>query len=117
MSTIDKLRRGIVPEFTPGEQKWDYLYSGDAAQAFQLLGEKGTDGKTYVLGSGQAHPLADYIRTIQNAVNPDAEIRMGALPYPPGQVMHLEADITELKNDIGFKPQMRFTDGIRKIIE
>ena len=41
MSTILKLKNGEVPEFTKGEQLWDYLYSGDAANAFRLLGEKG----------------------------------------------------------------------------
>ena len=58
MSTILKLKNGEVPEFTKGEQLWDYLYSGDAANAFRLLGEKGCDGKVYVLGSGKARPLA-----------------------------------------------------------
>ena len=36
MSTINKLKVGAVPQFTKGEQMWDYLYSGDAARAFRL---------------------------------------------------------------------------------
>lgn len=116
MSTINKLLNGEKPEFTKGEQMWDYLYSGDAANAFYLLGDKGIDGKVYVLGSGQARPLAEYIEIIRDAVNPDANIELGAVPYAPKQVMHLQADITELKKDTGFVPSIPFEEGISNVV-
>lgn len=114
MSTINKLRNGEVPEFTKGEQLWDYLYSGDAANAFRLLGEKGQDGKVYVLGSGHAEPLANYIKKIRNTVQPEADIALGAIPYSEKQVMHLEADILPLQKDLGWTPQMDFGEGIHR---
>lgn len=117
MSTINKLKSGEVPQFTKGEQMWDYLYSGDAARAFRLVGEEGIDGKTYVLGSGQAHPLAEYIKIIQDVVSPNGQIELGAIPYAPKQVMYLQADITELNKDTGFVPEMDFATGINKILE
>lgn len=116
MSTINKLKKGEVPQFTKGEQMWDYLYSGDAAKAFFLLGDKGIDGKTYVLGSGTARPLAEYIKNIRDVVNPNAEIALGAIPYSPKQVMHLEADINDIKNDTGWIPTTQYKAGIKKII-
>ena len=112
MSTIKKLRNDEVPEFTKGEQLWDYLYSGDAATAFRLLGEKGHDGKVYVLGSGHAEPLAAYIKKIREIVAPNAEIRLGAIPYSEKQVMHLEADISSLHDDLGWTPKIGFSEGI-----
>lgn len=112
MSTILKLKAGVVPEFTKGEQLWDYLYSGDAARAFRLIAEKGTDGKVYVLGSGVARPLAAYIREIRDIVAPGAEITLGSVPYGPKQVMHLQADISELTKDTGWNPMVSFKDGI-----
>lgn len=116
MSTIQKLRNGEVPSFTPAEQLWDYLYSGDAARAFRLLGEKGIDGCTYVLGSGSAEPLRSYILKIRDAVAPGAEIAIGALPYAPRQVMHLQADTSALKEDTGWEPKTAFADGIAQIL-
>lgn len=115
MSTIYKLKNGIVPEFTKGEQKWDYLYSGDAATAFYLLGEHGVDGKTYVLGSGQARPLAEYIYEIRDTIAPNSELKLGAVQYSPKQVMFLCADITELQKDTGWIPKTRFKEGIQTI--
>lgn len=117
MSTIHKLQNGEIPRFTKGEQMWDYLYSGDAARAFRLLGEKGKDGSIYVLGSGQAKPLATYIKDIRDVVAPGALIKLGALPYGEKQVMHLEADIEELIIDLNWTPQMLFKKGIEKIVE
>ena len=117
MSTIAKLQAGETPQFTKGEQLWDYLYSGDAADAFRLLGENGHDGKVYVLGSGQAQPLAEYIKAIRDVTSPGASLALGAIPYNEKQVMHLEADITELKRDINWQPRMVFSEGIQKILE
>ena len=117
MSTINKLKVGEVPQFTKGEQMWDYLYSGDAARAFQLIGEKGIDGKTYVLGSGVARPLAEYIEDIRKIVNPHVEIKLGAIPYVEKQVMYLCADISELTTDVGWRAEKIFEDGIASILE
>lgn len=116
MSTIKKLQEGITPKFTKGEQVWDYIYSGDAARAFYLLGEKGVDGKTYVLGSGQARPLSEYINEIRKVVNPKANIELGPIPYGEKQVMHLVADISELKKDVSFEISVKFNEGIKMII-
>ena len=116
MSTINKLRNGETPQFTKGEQMWDYLYSGDAANVFYLLGDRGINGKTYVIGSGKARPLAEYIEIIRDEVNPDAKIELGAIPYAPKQVMHLQADISELQKDTGFEPMVGFEDGIKEIL-
>ena len=116
MSAIHRLLAGETPEFTKGEQQWDYLYSGDAAKALLLLGEKGHDGGVYCLGSGKARPLADYIGMIRDAIDPRLSVALGAVPYAPGQVMYLCADIAKLKEDTGFAPEVSFEEGIKKTI-
>ena len=117
MSAIRKLLAGETPEFTRGEQMWDYLYSTDAARALYLIGEKGLDKKIYVLGSGRARSLAEYISELRDIVSPGAEVKLGAVPYAAGQVMHLQADISALKKDTGFEPAVDFRDGIRETAE
>lgn len=116
MSAINKLKNGEIPQFTKGEQLWDYLYSGDAARAFRLVGENGIDGKIYPLGSGVAKPLQEYIETIRDVVSPGTELKFGDIPYSDRQVMHLQADISELQKDTGFKPMVGFEDGIKEIL-
>lgn len=117
MSSLQKLKNGEVPKFTKGEQLWDYLYSRDAASAFFLIGDKGIDKKTYVLGSGSARALKEYIHIIRDCYKPEAEIELGAIPYSDKQVMHLCADISELTEDVGFTPKYSFEDGMKETID
>ena len=115
MSAIRGFQSGEPVKFTKGEQQWDYLYSTDAARALRLMGESGKDGAVYPLGSGQVRPLAEYIQTIRTCVAPEAELRLGAIPYAPGQVMYLKADITQLTADTGFEPEISFEEGIQRL--
>ena len=116
-SLISQLLKGKKPSCTKGEQKWDYLYSKDAAYAFRLLGEKGISGKTYCIGSGEAKPLKEYINTIRDEIDPSLEIGFGDIEYAPKQVMHLCADIESLKEDTGFSRRYSFKEGIRQTID
>ena len=116
-STIKKLLAGERAPFTKGEQLWDYLYSADAAEAFYQIGERGKDGKTYVLGNGTARPLAEYIRLIGRACGAEDKIDLGAVPYAERQVMCLKADISELTEDTGWEPKTTFEEGIKMTIE
>ena len=116
MSTIRKLAAGEIPEFTPAEQRWDYLYSGDAAEAFADLADRGRDGGIYVLGSGTARPLREYIEEIRDVVRPGAALGIGKLPYGKNQVMYLCADTGDIFRDTGWTPKTPFSEGIRAIL-
>lgn len=117
MSGIAKLLRGERPQYTKGDQIWDYIYSKDAARAFRLVAETGKDGAVYCFGTGKARRLKDYILTIRDTVDPNLEIGLGELDYYPNQVMHLEADISSLTADTGFVPRYSFEEGIRETVE
>lgn len=113
---IETLKKKETPDLTAGEQVWDYLYSGDAAKALRLIADKGVDGKTYVLGSGEEKTLKQYIEEIRDCVSPDTELGFGRRPYAENQVMFLRAEISELNHDTGWKPETSFSDGIRSLI-
>lgn len=115
-SVIGKLLRGERPALTEGRQKWDYLFSEDAASAMLAMARRGVNQKTYVLGGGHSKPLREYIETIRDTVDPTLPLGFGEIAYAPNQVMHLEADLTELCEDTGFEPRVSFADGIRKTI-
>lgn len=102
--------------FTKGEQLWDYLYSGDAADIFYLLGLHGESGKTYVVGSGTARPLREYIETLAMKLGVGGNLGIGDVPYAEKQVMHLQADIRPLLEDLGYVPGTSFDEGIEATI-
>jgi nucleoside-diphosphate-sugar epimerase len=116
-STICKLLGGECPDLTEGIQKWDYLYSEDAADALYRCAVCGRNGAVYPLGSGQAMPLRAYIEAMRDAIDPALPLGFGKIPYGPLQVMHLQADISEISADAGFVPRTEFADGIRETIQ
>lgn len=116
-SALKAFLQGYSPEFTPAEQIWDYLYCDDTAAAIYLAEKNGIDGKTYCVGYGKRKILKEYIETMRNCVNPDIELKIGAIPYSENQVMYLCADISELTEDTGFIPQISFKEGIERTIK
>lgn len=115
--TIKALLRGEEPKYSKLEQMWDYIYIDDLIEALYLLGLHGKSNRVYPIGSGQARPLAEYIRQIQEKIAPDAPLGIGALPYkfgskPDNSVL----DIAFLKDDTGFVPQVSFEEGIGRTI-
>ncbi len=117
ISSLRKLINSEEAQFTKGEQKWDFLFSKDAASAMILLAEKGKNNKTYVLGSGIEHELKEYICKMADVLNKNDCIKLGTIPYSDKQVMRLCADISELKNDTGFCPIYNFDEGIKETID
>lgn len=117
MSGIIKMLNQERPQYTKGEQMWDYLYCEDAARAFYLAAEQGIDGSVYCIGSGQVRPLAEYITVIRDTIDPDIEIGFGEVPYYDKQVMYLCADIENLQRDTGFQPEISFEEGIRRTVQ
>jgi len=115
--TINELQAGRSPEFTKCEQIWDYLYCDDAANAFLAIGKNGVDGKTYPLGSGNKKILSEYLEVIKNIIAPNIKLQFGKKDYYPHQPMFLCADISELTYDTGWKPEVSFEEGIKRIIE
>ena len=116
MSVIGDACAGRPPACTAGEQLWDYLYCDDCAEALLAMAERGVDGAVYPIGSGSPRRLADYIRSICACCATGVHPRLGALPYPPGQVMQLCADITTLTRDTGFQPHVTFEEGVARTI-
>lgn len=116
-STLRKLLDGKIPEFTPAEQRWDYLNEKDAGEAFYLIGERAHGNKVYCLGSGQARSLKEYIEEMRDMIDPTRALGFGKLPYPQHPVMNLCADISALQKDTKWGgPSVSFAAGIKDIL-
>ena len=118
MSTIAKLTRGEVCDFTPCEQIWDYISNEDLGRALVAVSEKGRDGCVYVIGSGDELTLKDYVMKMYSAVGDNsAKCNFGTLEYFENQPIYLCPDISALTSDTGFVPSVTFDEGIRRTAE
>lgn len=116
-STIAKSLEGDKPKFSKGEQIWDFVYMDDIANALFLIAEKGKNGISYPIGSGDARPLKEYLTILCEKLGNLQNAEFGILPYDKSQTMHLEADISRLREDTGWSPQIKFEEGIERVIE
>ena len=116
-TTIRGLLQGERRRFTEGIQKWDYLYSYDAARALSMLAEKGRDGEAYHVASGISISIEEYVRQLYEVVSPSEKPRLGELKYSDNSVMFLGADIHKIKEELGFEPEYDFKSGIHQIVE
>lgn len=112
--TINELINGREPELSDGRQIWNFIYTGDIAEALIALAKKGKNNRIYVIGSKDTRKLSDYLLETGRVLAPDITIGLGRRPYNADAVMHLECDITPLIEDTGYTPSTAFADGIIK---
>ena len=137
-SAADTLvRGGSIKIFNYGRCKRDFTYIDDVAEGLYRVmrgapsrqtGEDGLPIPTYALyniGRGRPEPLPEFIATLQSELiragllpaDYDLESHRELLPMQRGDVPVTFADCTALERDYGFRPQVDFTDGVRKFVE
>ena len=112
---INTFLKGKDAEFSASTQMWDYLNEKDAGECIYRLGEFVNRNGVYCIASGDSRPLKDYMLEIKNTYFQDANIifaeedersKYGIVPY-----------VEDLFEDIGYKPEITFAEGIKLLIE
>lgn len=112
-SSIRKIIANEPLQFTSGTQNYDFIYIDDLARAFVAIGEHGKPNREYVIGSGNAKPLKEFLLEMKEALNPQAEMIFGNVPFT-GVNLPLEVfDTKDLENDCHFKPEISFAQGTK----
>lgn len=94
-------------DFTPGDQKYAYLYVKDFALLMNKLLVMSIQSGIYNISSNKTRTIKSLIEDIRNSVNPNFVLNFGALKYRNNQSMHMEGDILKLSSQIG---EIEFTD-------
>ena len=114
--TIQTLLKNEKPRLTKLEQTWDYIHISDAVDALFLVGEKGKNGAFYGIGHGDNWKLINYVKIIHEIINKDIELGIGEILYDYDVLPSSCIDLTDIKKDTGFVPQIDFNEGIKKVI-
>lgn len=70
--------------------------------------------KIYNIGNSSPTQLLDYIKVIEKALGKKAKINM--MDMQPGDVPKTHSDVTDLVNDLGYKPETPIQKGIERFI-
>lgn len=111
-TTLRKIINKEQLEFTAATQNYDFIYIDDVARAFLLLGLHGKANKGYIIGSGQAKPLKEFILKMCETTNHDKAPIFGNIPFTGVNVPIETFSISEIGNDCGFEPSVSFSEGI-----
>ena len=116
-TTLRKIIKKEPLEFTAGTQNYDFVYIDDVANAFYLLGLYGKANKGYMIGSGNARPLKEFIIEMCDANAGDNKPIFGNVPFTGVNVNVSTFDINDLVIDCGYRPVVSFAEGTKKTIE
>lgn len=89
----------------------------DVAQAFFDVACNGVPFKEYIIGSGNARPLKEFIIEMQQALAPDMSPQFGDVPFTGTNLPLSAFDTTDIEQDCGFKPKVGFAEGTRMTME
>jgi UDP-glucose 4-epimerase len=103
---------------TPGEQERDFIYVDDVVEGVLVAAEApGLEGHSLDLGTGQVHAVYEVVKRIWTMTRAQGRILVGALPYRPGEVMHLVADADRTARLTGWRARVGVEEGLRRTIE
>lgn len=116
-TTIRKIIHQEPLQFTAATQNYDFVHVQDVAVAFRLIGEHGKPFCEYVIGSGNARPLREFIIEMKDTLAPDAQLIFGDIPFT-GVNMPLDAFSTkQTELDCGFRARVSFSDGVKRTMD
>ena len=102
--------------FEDGYQMRDFVHVEDVARAYLLaLESDAADGLAINIGSGKCISVLEIARTLADIIGKDIEpIITGK--YRDGDIRHCFADISLLKEKLGWEPKYNFENGIGTLV-
>lgn len=105
-----------LPVYGTGENVRDWLYVEDHCSAIDLVMRKGRVGQVYNVGGHNERTNLQVVKAILKHLNkPESLITF--VTDRPGHDMRYAIDPTKIHNELGWLPQTRFDDGIKKTID
>jgi UDP-glucose 4-epimerase len=91
-----------------GTQTRDFLYVTDVARAFVMAAETPLSGRIWNLGAGNPQSVNKLVALLGGDVV--------YVPKRPGEPDCTWADITQIKSELGWTPEVSFEDGVAKVV-
>lgn len=105
-----------LPVYGKGLNVRDWLYVDDHCKAIDMILENGRIGEIYNIGGHNEKANIDVVRTILKAVGKDESL-ITYVKDRPGHDMRYAIDPAKIHNELGWKPETLFNEGIQKTID
>jgi len=114
-SIVRALLAGESAPMTAGTQVRDFMHVADAGAAFAALAQSPLTGAVNI-ASGQGVPLRELAARIARQIGAESRLRVGALPTRGGDPPSLVADVTRLRDELGFTAAQDLASGLADTI-
>ncbi len=101
-----------VPVYGAGKNIRDWIHVDDHNRGVDLILKKGKSGETYCLGGSSEKSNLEITQLILELMGLGPEM-IEYVPDRQGHDLRYAIDFTKAKNELGFKPQIDFKDGLR----
>jgi len=116
-SMIASALSGQIFDITSGEQAWDMVYVDDVIEAIhKAVSSEVESGDVINIGSGEGLAIKDIAQMIVAQIDPQARVRIGALPGGKGSISSLVCDIAKARRVLGWQPRTSLQAGLAKTI-
>jgi UDP-glucose 4-epimerase len=92
-----------------GNQSRDFVYVTDVAKAFLAAAEAPVSGERFNVGAGNPQTINRLVELLGGDVV--------HVPKRPGEPDCTFADITKITTQLGWRPEVRFEDGVRRMLQ
>jgi UDP-glucuronate 4-epimerase len=104
-----------IPFYGDGASSRDYTYIDDIVTGVLAALDRPAGYAIYNLGNSHPISLQELVTTLEQALGKSAVLER--LPHQPGDVQMTCADISCASRNLGYDPQVSFTDGIARFVE
>ena len=105
-----------VPVYGKGENIRDWIYVDDHNAGVDAIIKKGRIGETYCLGGENEITNLEITKKILNLMGMGEEM-IEYVKDRPGHDFRYAMDITKAKNELGWRPKIKFEEGLKKTVE
>ncbi len=104
------------PVYGTGENVRDWLYVEDHCRAIDLIVRKGREGEVYNVGGHNEHTNLEVVKIILQQLGKPEEL-IEFVTDRKGHDRRYAIDPTKISNELGWEPETKFSDGIKKTIQ
>lgn len=118
-SLIANTLQGHPTPLVSPETARDFIYVEDVINAYLLVSKKSKSlepGEIFNIGSGEQKTIKEVVETVMQVTQSKIPVVWNSFPSRPWDTNNWQADITKIKEKVGWHPQHSLTEGIKKTI-
>jgi dTDP-glucose 4,6-dehydratase len=105
-----------LPLYASTQNRREWLHVTDHCSAIELVLERGREGETYNVGSGDERSI-EQIADLVLALTGKPQSLKTIVPDRPGHDRRYLLDSTRIRRELGWQPQISFEEGLRDTVD